>query len=88
MKEEVDNYIKKYGDQDTPPPWQVFTIANKPGRGNVHIVQKVFEGSFQVRWLSVAWPHCLVELIPLQSLTFSSIVVQSLRRLLVRYVPK
>lgn len=47
MKGEIDEHIAKYGDKDSPPPWQVFTIANKPGAGNMHLVQKVFEGAFE-----------------------------------------
>lgn len=30
-----------------PPPWQTYTIQNRPGQGNSHIVQKVFEGAFE-----------------------------------------
>lgn len=30
-----------------PPPWQVYTISNDPGHGNLHMVQKVFEGEFE-----------------------------------------
>jgi mannosyl-oligosaccharide glucosidase len=47
MKDEIDAYVAKYGDKSSPPPWQVFTIANRPGTGNLHMVQKVFEGPFQ-----------------------------------------
>ena len=47
MKEEIDAYVAKYGDSESPPPWQAFTIANRPGAGNVHLIQKVFEGPFE-----------------------------------------
>lgn len=30
-----------------PPPWQTYTIQNKPGQGNFHTVQKVFDGDFE-----------------------------------------
>lgn len=30
-----------------PPPWQTYTIKHDPGNGNMHIVQKVFEGPFE-----------------------------------------
>ncbi|KAK7421351.1 Processing alpha glucosidase I [Neonectria punicea] len=30
-----------------PPPWQVYRVDHQPGKGNVHIVQKTFEGSFE-----------------------------------------
>ena len=47
MKEEIDKYIAKYGNDASPPPWQVFTVANRPGSGNLHFIQKVFEGAFE-----------------------------------------
>ncbi|KAI5461508.1 family 63 glycoside hydrolase [Mariannaea sp. PMI_226] len=30
-----------------PPPWQVYRVAHEPGKGNGHIIQKTFEGSFE-----------------------------------------
>ena len=48
MKQEIDGYISKYGDQNSPPPWQVFTIANDVRDGNLHLIQKVFDGAFEV----------------------------------------
>lgn len=48
MKTEVDGYFKKYGTEKAPPPPQVFTIANAPKDGNIHFVQKVFQGAFEV----------------------------------------
>ena len=48
MKGEVDNYIQSYGAENPPPPAQVFTIKNNPGDGNIHLVQKVFQGAFEV----------------------------------------
>ncbi|KAL3427010.1 mannosyl oligosaccharide glucosidase [Phlyctema vagabunda] len=47
MKEEVDKYIEKYGEQNPPPPQQVYTVSNDAGTGNMHLIQKVFEGSFE-----------------------------------------
>ena len=47
LKEEVDRYIAKYGQEASPPPWQVFTVANRAGAGNLHFVQKVFTGPFE-----------------------------------------
>jgi mannosyl-oligosaccharide glucosidase len=47
LKEEVDKYIEEYGEDDAPPPWQVYTIGHNPGSGNIHFVQKVFEGNFE-----------------------------------------
>lgn len=51
MKAEIDKYIAEYiaeyGNENSPPPWQVFTIANDIREGNMHLVQKVFEGAFE-----------------------------------------
>ncbi|KAK4127570.1 glycoside hydrolase family 63 protein [Parathielavia appendiculata] len=48
LKEGVDWLVEnKYDAVDPPPPWQVYQLANRPGTGNVHIVQKVFEGDFE-----------------------------------------
>lgn len=48
MKGEVNQIIQKYGPEDPPPPPQVFSIKNVPGDGNIHLVQKVFKGEFEV----------------------------------------
>jgi mannosyl-oligosaccharide glucosidase len=50
MKGEVGEAIKKYGAENPPPPAQVFTIRNAPGEGNLHYVQKVFKGAFEVHF--------------------------------------
>ncbi|PYH48176.1 mannosyl-oligosaccharide glucosidase [Aspergillus saccharolyticus JOP 1030-1] len=47
MKEEVDAAIEKHGQENPPPASQLFTIKNQPGDGNIHLVQKVFKGSFE-----------------------------------------
>ncbi|KAI9813806.1 MAG: Processing alpha glucosidase I [Pycnora praestabilis] len=47
MKKEIDGYIEKYGTEQHPPPWQTFTISNEAGPGNLHLIQKVFEGPFE-----------------------------------------
>ncbi|RFU34662.1 hypothetical protein B7463_g1592, partial [Scytalidium lignicola] len=47
MSQQIDEYKEAYGDSGAPPPWQVFTIKNSPGAGNVHMIQKVFEGDFE-----------------------------------------
>ncbi|KAI1342088.1 glycoside hydrolase [Xylariaceae sp. FL0016] len=47
LKAGVDGIIKEYGPENAPPPWQVYQLLNKPNIGNVHIVQKVFEGPFE-----------------------------------------
>jgi mannosyl-oligosaccharide glucosidase len=47
MKSEIDQLLPKYGEENPPPPAQVYTIPHQPGRGNVHLIQKVFEGAFE-----------------------------------------
>lgn len=48
LKSQVEGYVEKYGQTNPPPPAQVFTIKNEPGDGNVHLVEKVFKGPFEV----------------------------------------
>jgi mannosyl-oligosaccharide glucosidase len=47
MKGQIDVLVPKYGEENPPPPAQVYTIQHLPGRGNMHLVQKVFEGAFE-----------------------------------------
>ena len=47
LKDQIDEHLEKYGEENAPPPWQVYTIINKPGPGNLHMIQKVFEGNFE-----------------------------------------
>ena len=47
MRSSIDEYMQKYGNENAPPPHQVFTISNQAGPGNLHLLQKVFEGSFE-----------------------------------------
>ena len=47
MKDEIDAWVAKNGDTNSPPPWQVFTVANRAGAGNLHYIQKVFKGPFE-----------------------------------------
>lgn len=48
LKEGVDWLVEnKYDAVQPPPPWQVYQLANQPGAGNVHIIQKIFEGDFE-----------------------------------------
>jgi len=47
LRTTIDEYMEEYGNDKLPPPWQTFTIPNKPGNGNGHLVQKVFEGPFE-----------------------------------------
>ena len=43
----IDEIIKEYGNENVPPPCQTYQLTNKPGSGNAHIIQKVFEGPFE-----------------------------------------
>ncbi len=48
LKETIDFLAEKNLDnENAPPPWQVYQLQNNPGQGNVHIVQKTFEGDFE-----------------------------------------
>ncbi|KXT18015.1 hypothetical protein AC579_9601 [Pseudocercospora musae] len=47
MKTSIDEYIEEYTSDKMPPPWQTYLIQNQPGQGNMHLVQKVFEGEFE-----------------------------------------
>lgn len=47
MKGQVDQLVAKYGEENPPPPAQVYTIQHLPGPGNIHMIQKVFEGAFE-----------------------------------------
>jgi mannosyl-oligosaccharide glucosidase len=48
MKPEVDDLVDRYGQGNMPPPWQIFTIPNDIKDGNFHVVQKVFQGPFEL----------------------------------------
>lgn len=60
MKSEVSETIKKHGPDSPPPPAQVFTIKNAPGEGNLHYVQKVFKGPFEVCCIEILPDMCMV----------------------------
>lgn len=47
MKTTIDTYVEKYTTEAMPPPWQTYTLQNKPGLGNLHMIQKVFAGPFE-----------------------------------------
>ncbi|KAI9894369.1 MAG: Processing alpha glucosidase I [Vezdaea aestivalis] len=47
MKTRIDKFVASYGAENSPPPWQMFRIEHSPGPGNLHFVQKVFEGAFE-----------------------------------------
>ncbi|KAK5137097.1 hypothetical protein LTR08_001106 [Meristemomyces frigidus] len=47
MKTTIEAYVEEYTESQMPPPWQVYTIQNRPGEGNMHLVEKLFEGAFE-----------------------------------------
>lgn len=47
FKQSIEKAIEKYGQDNAPPPFQLYTLDNEVGTGNLHIVQKVFEGAFE-----------------------------------------
>lgn len=47
MRPEVEALFEKYGTENPPPAPQVFLVPSHPGIGNMHFVQKVFEGAFE-----------------------------------------
>jgi len=53
LKQSFDEYSKLYGEDQTLPPYQAYTFpTTEPRPGNMHFIQKVFEGPFQVSSLS------------------------------------
>ncbi|KAF8534679.1 glucosidase I [Trichophaea hybrida] len=45
-----DNFLDlqtRYGSDKHPPPWQTFVFKPEFEPGNIHMIQKVFEGSFE-----------------------------------------
>ena len=57
MKGEVEKTINEHGTDNPPPPAQLFTLPHVPGEGNVHMVQKVFTGAFEVCTILVRLWH-------------------------------
>ncbi|CAG8974833.1 hypothetical protein HYALB_00000448 [Hymenoscyphus albidus] len=51
LKEQIDEYIAEFTQENPPPPPQAYTIKNNgedsKGTGNMHLIQKVFEGNFE-----------------------------------------
>ncbi|KAK4893276.1 Processing alpha glucosidase I [Elasticomyces elasticus] len=47
MKTTIDDYVTQFTEEKMPPPWQTYTIQNRPGQGNMHLLQKTFSGAFQ-----------------------------------------
>ena len=47
MKKDIDTLVEKYGQDNAPPPWTMFAVPNDIKDGNLHVVQKMFEGAFE-----------------------------------------
>ncbi|KAI1814498.1 glycoside hydrolase family 63 protein [Poronia punctata] len=47
LQTSVNEIVKQFGPESAPPPWQVYQLPNRAQSGNIHIVQKVFEGPFE-----------------------------------------
>jgi mannosyl-oligosaccharide glucosidase len=47
LSDSVQFVQENYAEEDPPPAWQVYKIENRPDTGNVHIIQKVFQGAFE-----------------------------------------
>ncbi|KAK3112649.1 Processing alpha glucosidase I [Teratosphaeriaceae sp. CCFEE 6253] len=46
MKTTIDAYVEQFTEEKMPPPWQTYTIQHRPGQGNMHLMQKTFEGAW------------------------------------------
>lgn len=49
LRDNLADLQERYVKENHPPPWQTFTVKNSFGPGNLHYVQKVFEGAFEVK---------------------------------------
>ncbi|CAK7566684.1 MAG: Processing alpha glucosidase I [Sporothrix epigloea] len=47
LKEAVDYVVSRYDPNAAPPPWHVYQLGNKPGSGNMQLVQRMYEGAFE-----------------------------------------
>lgn len=47
LSEGITNVANTYTTEDGPPAFLVYQLENNPGKGNLHIVQKIFEGPFE-----------------------------------------
>jgi hypothetical protein len=43
----VKRLIDKWGQENTPPPPSVYSLENRQD-GNLHVIQKTFQGDFEV----------------------------------------
>ncbi|KAF3771223.1 family 63 glycoside hydrolase [Cryphonectria parasitica EP155] len=47
ISERMNAMMPRINQEAPPPAWQMYGLSNKPGLGNTHIVQKIFEGPFE-----------------------------------------
>lgn len=47
LQESIQEIQQGYTEENLPPPWQIYRLNSKAGGGNAHLIQKVFEGSFE-----------------------------------------
>jgi mannosyl-oligosaccharide glucosidase len=47
FKSSIEAYLRKYTQDNPPPPCQIYTLTPNAGAGNHHLVQKTFEGEFE-----------------------------------------
>ncbi|KAK6349811.1 Processing alpha glucosidase I [Orbilia brochopaga] len=47
LKERFEKIVAHFGTENIPPPWQALTLKPTYGEGNLHVVQKVYEGDFE-----------------------------------------
>lgn len=62
MKQAIDAMLQKFGDKNPPPPPALFTLPNAQHGDNIHYVQKVFRGAFEVSFYSI---YCILHHYPL-----------------------
>ena len=43
----LDGIVETYGAENAPDPCLAFQLESRPGSGNVHLIQKMFEGEFE-----------------------------------------
>lgn len=58
IQENLQAIMAKYGKDNHPPAWDSFTLSNEFGVGNLHMVQKVFVGAFEVHKSNRILIHC------------------------------
>ena len=47
FREILDGIIETYGAENAPDPCLAFQLESRPGSGNAHFIQKMFEGEFE-----------------------------------------